>query len=60
MTRSYDIAIAGAGIFGVAAALEMRRRGYSVALIDSGPIPHPLAESTDIKCQSTGPVRSRR
>lgn len=40
--------VIGAGIFGVTAALELRARGYDVTLVDRGPIPHPLAESTDI------------
>ena len=40
--------IVGAGIFGVTAALELRRRGYEVSLLDPGPLPHPLATSTDI------------
>ena len=26
-------------------ALELRRRGHHVVLLDPGPIPHPLAES---------------
>ena len=30
------------------AAIELRRRGRDVVLVDPGPIPHPLAESTDI------------
>ncbi len=38
----------GAGIFGVTAALALRRRGHEVSLFDPGPLPHPLAESTDI------------
>jgi glycine/D-amino acid oxidase-like deaminating enzyme len=42
------ILVVGAGIFGVTAALELRRRGAEVVLADQGPIPHPLAESTDI------------
>jgi glycine/D-amino acid oxidase-like deaminating enzyme len=42
------IAIVGAGIFGVTAAIALRRRGHDVALFDPGPLPHPLAESTDI------------
>jgi sarcosine oxidase / L-pipecolate oxidase len=42
------IAIAGAGIFGVTAALALARRGHRVSLLDPGPLPHPLAESTDI------------
>ena len=41
-------AVVGAGVFGVTAALALRRRGYSVTLIDPGPLPHPLAASTDI------------
>jgi glycine/D-amino acid oxidase-like deaminating enzyme len=32
----------------VTAALALRARGISVHLVDPGPIPHPLAESTDI------------
>jgi sarcosine oxidase / L-pipecolate oxidase len=40
--------VAGGGIFGVSAAIALRRRGHEVALVDPGPIPHPLAESTDI------------
>ena len=42
------IAIVGAGIFGVTAALELNRRGHAVELFDPGPLPHPLAASTDI------------
>jgi glycine/D-amino acid oxidase-like deaminating enzyme len=45
---AYDVIVVGAGINGSAAALELRRRGYNVALIDPGPLPHPLAASTDI------------
>jgi glycine/D-amino acid oxidase-like deaminating enzyme len=40
--------VAGGGIFGVTASLALRRRGHAVTLIDPGPLPHPLAESTDI------------
>jgi glycine/D-amino acid oxidase-like deaminating enzyme len=40
--------VVGAGIFGVTAALELRRRGHRVRLLDPGPLPHPLAASTDI------------
>ena len=38
----------GAGVFGVAAAIELRSRGMRVVLLDPGPVPHPLAASTDI------------
>lgn len=40
--------VVGAGINGVTAAIELRRRGHKVFLIDPGPLPHPLAASTDI------------
>jgi glycine/D-amino acid oxidase-like deaminating enzyme len=42
------ILVAGAGVFGVTAAIELRRRGHAVQLADPGPLPHPLAASTDI------------
>ncbi len=42
------ILIAGGGIFGVTAALELRARGREVMLCDPGALPHPLAESTDV------------
>ncbi|GAB4579680.1 MAG: N-methyl-L-tryptophan oxidase [Anaerolineales bacterium] len=45
---SSTILILGAGIYGVTAALELRRRGHTVTLLDPGPLPHPLATSTDI------------
>jgi glycine/D-amino acid oxidase-like deaminating enzyme len=43
-----EIVVLGAGIFGVTGALELRRRGHQVRLIDAAPLPHPLAASTDI------------
>jgi len=45
---SMRVLVAGAGIFGVTAAVELAKRGHRVMLVDPGPIPHPLAESTDI------------
>src|SRR6201987_627060 len=42
------IIIIGAGINGVTSAIELRQRGYDVTVIDPGPLPHPLAASTDI------------
>ncbi len=47
MPVSHTIVV-GAGIFGVTAALELRARGHRVSLLDPGPLPHPLAASTDI------------
>ena len=40
--------IVGAGINGVTAAIELKKRGHEVVLVDPGPLPHPLAASTDI------------
>jgi len=45
MTR---IIVVGAGINGVTAAIELKKRGHEAVLIDPGPLPHPLAASTDI------------
>ncbi len=43
-----DVVIAGGGIFGITAAIALRRRGFAVTVFAPGPLPHPLAESTDI------------
>jgi glycine/D-amino acid oxidase-like deaminating enzyme len=42
------VIVIGAGINGVTAAIELKKRGHEVMLIDPGPLPHPLAASTDI------------
>ena len=42
------IAVVGAGVFGLCAALRLRERGHDVTVFDPGPVPHPLAASTDI------------
>ena len=42
------VLVAGAGVFGVTAAIELCKRGHAVVLVDPGPLPHPLAASTDI------------
>lgn len=39
--------VAGGGIFGVTAALELARRGWQVTLADPGPLPRAEASSTD-------------
>ena len=48
MVGKRNALVVGSGIFGLTAALELRSRGYAVQLLDAGPIPHPLAASTDI------------
>ena len=45
---AHDALVVGAGIFGLTTALELQQRGYRTALLDPGPVPHPLAASTDI------------
>ena len=42
------VGIVGAGIFGMAAAMELRRRGHSVTLFDQGEVPYENASSTDV------------
>src|SRR5438876_11174002 len=42
------IIVVGAGINGVTSAIELKKRGHDVVLVDPGPLPHPLAASTDI------------
>ena len=42
------IIVVGAGINGVTAAIELKKRGHEVVLVDQGPLPHALAASTDI------------
>lgn len=48
MNTPYDFLIIGGGIFGATAAVSLSHRGYTVALFDPGPLPHPLAATTDI------------
>ena len=43
-----SVVVVGAGINGVTAAIELKKRGHKVILLDPGPLPHPLAASTDI------------
>src|SRR2546421_10482791 len=42
------VIIVGAGVNGVTAAIELKKRGHEVILVDPGPLPHALAASTDI------------
>ena len=43
-----NVGIVGAGIFGMAAALELLRRGHDVMLFERGEIPNSEASSTDV------------
>src|SRR6266403_1603436 len=42
------VIVVGAGINGVTAAIELKKRGHEVMLVEPGPLPHALAASTDI------------
>ena len=42
------VIVVGAGVNGVTAAIELKKRGKEVILVDPGPLPHALAASTDI------------
>ncbi|MCB9684904.1 MAG: FAD-dependent oxidoreductase [Alphaproteobacteria bacterium] len=42
------ITVIGAGVVGVASALELRARGHAVRLVEAGRVPRPEAASTDI------------
>jgi glycine/D-amino acid oxidase-like deaminating enzyme len=45
---SSNIIVVGGGIFGTSVARELKKRGHSVTLFDSGPLPNPDASSSDI------------
>ena len=42
------VCVVGAGIFGLASALEVRGRGHEGTLLERGAIPNPEASSTDV------------
>ncbi len=48
MAATQSIVIVGAGVFGLTAARELRRRDWHVTVLDPGPVPAPTAASTDI------------
>ena len=43
-----NVAVIGAGIFGIAAALELRSRGHNVTVFEQGKVPYEKASSTDV------------
>ena len=43
-----NVAVVGAGIFGMAAAIELGERGHSVTVYEQGAVPNPKATSTDV------------
>jgi glycine/D-amino acid oxidase-like deaminating enzyme len=46
--KNYDFLIAGGGVMGLTTSIVLRKRNFTVALLNPGEIPHPLAASTDI------------
>ena len=48
MRNRGSVIIVGGGSFGISAAIELHHRGWKVDVFDPGPIPHPLAATTDI------------
>ena len=44
-----NVGIVGCGIFGIAAAIELRERGHAVTAFDQGRVPFARASSTDVK-----------
>ncbi|GAB5553506.1 MAG: hypothetical protein Sapg2KO_30970 [Saprospiraceae bacterium] len=48
MQTNYDFLIIGGGVFGLSAAIELRKRHYQVGLLNPDTLPHHLAASTDI------------
>src|ERR1700752_1294642 len=48
MSKIRNVIIVGGGAFGISAAIELPHRGWAADGFDPGPIPHPLAATTDI------------
>ena len=43
-----NIAVIGAGVFGLASAIELRARGHDVTVFEQGTVPYANASSTDV------------
>ena len=43
-----NIGVIGAGVFGLASAIELRARGHEVTVFDQGTVPYEAASSTDV------------
>ena len=43
-----NVGIIGGGVFGLAAAIELRGRGHSATVFDQGKVPYENATSTDV------------
>ena len=52
MSRSYDIAIAGAGPAGLAAALYLKRAGHKVTIFERFDAPKPVGSGLILLCAS--------
>ena len=50
--KTYDVVVAGAGVAGVAAALEVARAGFSVALVEKTVFAGGLVTARDIRSHS--------
>ena len=48
MEEKKSVIVVGCGIFGVSSAIELKKRGYEVKMIDREAVPHQEASSTDI------------
>ena len=46
--RKRSVVVVGAGIFGLAGAVALAKRGFDVTAVDPGPVPHPSAASNDV------------